>query len=347
MTFQNVVIEFEKTDSFCVYSLPGSTDHNLVYSDNKSAILDPSNEESYVVLSSFDKADSVNEYIIADHQVENGKFGFRPHGRCPLESTEYDRYEWKLNKALTAIDKNEFDKVVLSRLVVSENGIQDIYEYYVNLKSQYPKAFVFLYHTPERGCWCGASPEVLIKGDENYLMTMALAGTQLNRGIPLDIVKWTEKEHLEHGLIEVFVEERLDAQEVNYKKSLVQTVEAGNVLHLCSKYYISSDVDIESLVDELHPGPAICGFPQEPSMDFIRNHEGHDRMDYCGYIGLRNMVGHTEYYANLRCMRLYQDRNVLFVGGGITKQSNPSDEWEETTIKSQTLLSTISNPLVK
>jgi isochorismate synthase len=43
----------------------------------------------------------------------------------------------------------------------------------------------------------------------------------------------------------------------------------------------------------------------------------------------------------LRCARFSEKEVQIFVGGGITSQSNPDDEFMETEIKSQTLLSVI------
>ncbi|MDN3691954.1 chorismate-binding protein [Chryseobacterium tructae] len=44
------------------------------------------------------------------------------------------------------------------------------------------------------------------------------------------------------------------------------------------------------------------------------------------------------YFVNLRCARLYKDSVHVFVGGGITAQSNPKKEWTETELKSEAIL---------
>ena len=41
---------------------------------------------------------------------------------------------------------------------------------------------------------------------------------------------------------------------------------------------------------------------------------------------------------NLRCTEIFANGVKLYVGGGITKDSIPEKEWEETELKSQTLL---------
>jgi len=47
----------------------------------------------------------------------------------------------------------------------------------------------------------------------------------------------------------------------------------------------------------------------------------------------------TDLFVNLRCMKILKDKLVLFVGGGLTEQSEPQSEWEETVLKAKTLLS--------
>ena len=43
-------------------------------------------------------------------------------------------------------------------------------------------------------------------------------------------------------------------------------------------------------------------------------------------------------FVNLRCMQIKGSTALLYVGGGITKDSIPEDEWEETVAKSKTML---------
>jgi len=37
-------------------------------------------------------------------------------------------------------------------------------------------------------------------------------------------------------------------------------------------------------------------------------------------------------------MQLFKNEYWIYVGGGITTNSNPNNEWEETALKAQTLL---------
>ena len=42
----------------------------------------------------------------------------------------------------------------------------------------------------------------------------------------------------------------------------------------------------------------------------------------------------TQLYVNLRCMKIEKDKAIIYVGGGITKESNTESEWQETVSKS-------------
>ena len=44
-------------------------------------------------------------------------------------------------------------------------------------------------------------------------------------------------------------------------------------------------------------------------------------------------------FVNLRCMKVLDRHAALYVGGGITSESVAREEWEETEIKANTLLS--------
>ena len=41
---------------------------------------------------------------------------------------------------------------------------------------------------------------------------------------------------------------------------------------------------------------------------------------------------------NIRCAKIVEDDLTIYVGGGITKESKPIDEWSEIVNKSQTML---------
>jgi isochorismate synthase len=129
-----------------------------------------------------------------------------------------------------------------------------------------------------------------------------------------------------------------------FNKTGPYVAKAGNLLHLRTDFTFSVDAigtRLPSLISSLHPTPAVCGMSTGKAMDFIKSGEKHDRGYYAGFlgpIGIRDMI---RLYVNLRCMQVFDDRLVLYIGGGITSDSVPEEEWEETEMKAETLLSVL------
>ena len=53
------------------------------------------------------------------------------------------------------------------------------------------------------------------------------------------------------------------------------------------------------------------------------------------------MAGRSSLFVNLRCMQLGDGHASLYVGGGITAESDPASEWRETEMKAETMLSVL------
>jgi isochorismate synthase len=92
-------------------------------------------------------------------------------------------------------------------------------------------------------------------------------------------------------------------------------------------------------VDAMHPTPAVAGQPKEDAIQFIKGLEPHDRDYYTGFLGPVNQgKGEIDLFVNLRCLKITPDYLSLYVGGGITLDSDPADEWNETRWKAESLL---------
>jgi isochorismate synthase len=91
----------------------------------------------------------------------------------------------------------------------------------------------------------------------------------------------------------------------------------------------------------LHPTSAVCGTPKEAAIAWIKQAESHDRSFYSGYVGPVNLNDEIYLFVNLRTVKITEDLNgyvaTYFAGCGITEDSDPEREWEETEIKCQTL----------
>ncbi len=340
-------MRFGVEDAFAVYSMPRSNDHTLLWSDDGYTIDKPYQHAAFVI-QAFQSYNRHPIILPAHHIIFNGKFKYSTGEDCPEEETSKRDYILAAHETIEAIRRDDFTKVVLSRTKQVDRGSEDIYEIFLELKKKYINAFVFLYHIPGQGCWCGATPEVLLSDKGDRYHTMALAGTQPLLGLPISDVQWGEKEEEEQHIIEYFIEGKLDDKGLYYTKRGPRTVRAAEMLHICTDYYIEKSGDGLDIASFLHPGPAICGLPQGSAQEWIRAHEEHDRLDYCGYIGPWDMPKEEDtdkvvsaVYINLRSMTIWRDSYLLYLGGGLTVRSDPESEWRETELKASTMLAAI------
>ncbi|MEL6390305.1 MAG: chorismate-binding protein [Bacteroidota bacterium] len=333
-------IRFRQKDAFAVYSLPGTKSHTIVYAEDRGWVTHPTQSPAYLI-QSFDHKGQEPTSIVADHVIHDAPFHCDVRERTEVVSTSEEDYLSIARETIDAIRRNEFGKVVISKVKRIPRYRGKVYDLFIDLKMRYPGAFVFLYHVPGRGYWCGATPEVLLRRTERSYRTMALAGTQRDKGQDLKDAFWGSKEQHEQRVIETFVEGRLEDAFISFRKRGPYTVRAGQVLHICSEYFIDREASMRILSERLHPGPAICGLPQDDAREWIKMYEHHDRGDYCGYTGPWGIDNEHALYVNLRSMSIWKNAYLLYLGGGLTAQSEAREEWEETELKAQTLLSAI------
>jgi isochorismate synthase len=256
-----------------------------------------------------------------------------------------DEFIKQVKSIKKAIAEKQFEKAVLSRIkVVERNYFSKLTDIFQILIASYPNAFIYLYNCKGQ-LWMGATPEPFLCTKSNNLETVSLAGTREFNAENLNLNNWSKKELYEQELVSCYIEEVLKEFNINkYKRTGPYTKKAGNLVHLRTDFSMKFNKVNEllgSLVQELHPTSAVCGLPKHEAMDFLLKTEKHNRKYYSGFLGPLNIDEHLQLFVNLRCMQVLPDRLVLYIGAGITSGSEPEDEWDETEIKADTLLSVI------
>lgn len=256
----------------------------------------------------------------------------------PEETSKADYFK-RIHLYLKAIRSGKLKKAILSRVIhVEKDEAFNPVDYFLTFCEDYPKAFVYLTSHPDAGLWMGATPELLLSKTGTQFTTMALAGTQVRR--PDSNYIWRAKEMEEHWMVEDHIESFFhNFQFALSEKKGPYTIEAGKVAHLRTDYTFCKQqpLELKDLIQELHPTPAIGGLPAREAVDFIKENEEYDRGYYSGVIGLSEYSGDATFYINLRCMQIGEKEVAIFAGGGITAESDPEEEWEETIMKSKTM----------
>jgi len=257
-----------------------------------------------------------------------------------------------VKKGIEAIQQNVMEKVVPARTkTISIPTNFNLSSTLLNLMESYPNAFINFFHLPNVGTWIGASPETLIETNGDIFTTMSLAGTQKATGDnPLKSVAWTQKEIEEQALVSRYIVscfKKIRLRE--YEEHGPKTVVAGNLLHLRSDFRINMQEtgfpELGSIMlCLLHPTSAVCGMPRQEAHDFLQEHEGFDRSFFSGFLGPVNIQGSTSIYVNLRTASLQENKATLYAGAGVTEDSDPEKEWEETELKCEIIGQFIQNP---
>ena len=242
----------------------------------------------------------------------------------------------------SSIAKGAFQKAVLSRIRVVEGDHVDIVpRLFLTMCRKHPNAFVYLFKSDEH-FWIGASPEPLLRLSKGHISTVSLAGTRPYAEKHLNLDKWTAKEVLEQEYVTRYIHDVLREFGVkDYRVSSPYVKKAGNLLHLRTDFTLGLEKITHRLwefVDAMHPTPAVAGQPKEDAINFIKQLEPHDRDYYTGFMGPVNRERGTDLFVNLRCMKITPRYISLYVGGGITLESDPEEEWNETQWKAESLL---------
>lgn len=240
-----------------------------------------------------------------------------------------------VQQAIESIRTGKYQKLVISRSEKIKINT-DFITIFQRLLATYPTAMVYCWYHPQVGMWAGATPEKLFKTQGQQLATMALAATQAYHE-EVEAV-WGAKEKEEQQLVTDYILTQLHHWVNSLRCNGPQTVRAGNLIHL--KTDISGTLQpqarVGAIAQALHPTPAVAGLPKEAAVAYIlQNH--HHRKFYTGFLGEINLQGTSDLYVNLRCMELTPDQATLYIGGGITADSVPEQEWYETVIKSMVM----------
>ncbi len=355
-----------KNCPFAIWSLPGSNTPEILIAQ----------KEELVYPSRFEKLNGGEGFVFAPYKISKNlplvllKPGIHKKGITEIlkidnnalttlekvadeQSENYviskDDYLNDIEKTINVIKSTRLAKVIVSRLMPFKRKNESIAEVYLQLFQQTPNAFVYMVNLPfnkrkpKAGLWMGATPEVLLKSEGRNLETVSLAGTQSRRTD--NDYSWHTKDIEEQAfvsryLLDVFYEFNIHP----YTTQGPDTFESGKVAHLSTVFRFSAKKlasNLGNFIAELHPTPAVCGYPKSKAAVFISQIEKHNRRYYTGYLGPWRLNGEVGLFVNLRCMEIMPEQYILYSGGGITSHSVPEDEWEETNKKATTLLSAI------
>lgn len=273
---------------------------------------------------------------LPDHRYEQGEL---KHG-----DTSADKNEWMNKVALIvdAIRRGEVNKVVLSRKITI-HGIDDerIIEEIIKAGESFVDCYIFAFKSGG-SIFIGISPEKLASFTGGSVYCNAIAGS-IGRGGSSeedcrlgDELLISEKNREEHQIVVNHIKSvlnrycssvELDSLPIVKKLSYIQHLYTGayGVLH--------PGVSMLRVLEDLHPTPAVGGYPVTAALKMIRSMEQYDRGLYTGFLGWFDAEGNGDFCVALRSALLVDKTLFAFAGGGIVVDSKPEEEYHETEIK--------------
>lgn len=276
--------------------------------------------------------------------------------------SEYEQRVWteRVNSALDAIERGELDKVVLARSARFWAGAGEEFDVTNTLRAlqrDQPDCDVFAVGHPDGSVFLGASPEPLLTTRGRSAQTVALAGTVGRGGAPeADARRATqllqsEKNGREHALVVDAIVEALTplAERLHpITEAQIRTLTQVHHLETPIAAELAPGVEALSVLSNLHPTPATCGWPRSAASEWIEEHEGLDRGWYAGPVGWLTQSGDSRFCVALRSALIRGDQAYAFSGAGLVQGSTPQEEWRETEMKllaiSQSLMTRAERP---
>jgi len=231
-------------------------------------------------------------------------------------------------------------KTVASRIKTVETPQKiNLVDLLKNLKENHPRHFNYLLFYPNNFMWIGSSPELLIEQKDDQIKTVSLAGTKKANANQ----EWTAKEINEQNIVTEYIKNKLESVGAfNIDAGNLDSVNAGSIEHLKTVFTANiKEVNPFEIAQKLHPTPAVGGFPKAGGVGIINLCETHDRSYHTGFLGMIEKK-QTNLYVSIRCAQIFKQQILVYLGAGITADSDPEKEWVETENKASSLLTAIN-----
>ncbi len=277
------------------------------------------------------------------------------HAECQVQSLRplitRDEYIASVQRIQDQIKEGDFYEMNFSYAMTG--GFKgDEYELYRKMRAINPVPFGAFLSLSESSVCC-SSPERFLKKTGSRIMSEPIKGTSA-RSTDLETDEkfreelMNEKNQAENLMIVDLV--RHDFSRVAKTGSVdvtklydIQTFETVHQLISRVEGELKVGVDSVDVLKSCFPMGSMTGAPKLRVMQEIEHHEEYRRGIYSGAIGYFTPNDDFDFNVVIRTAVIEGDSLVYPVGGAITSDSVPEEEWEETIIKARAITEAIEN----
>ncbi|MEC9487368.1 MAG: isochorismate synthase [Prosthecochloris sp.] len=251
------------------------------------------------------------------------------------------REEWitTCNKVLDTFNAGFMGKIILARRAQLEFSTPFSPLLFL-LNYPFPESSTYRYYfEPEPGrAFFSFTPERLYRRDHDRLLTEALAGTCSREALAEDTTDAcrhllnSEKDIREHRFVKDTISKELEpiCTDIDMEKQ-VRALQLNNLVHLytyCKARLRPECASDATVLEALHPTPAVGGVPRDKALQQIMDLEPFSRGWYAGPVGWISRHA-AEFAVGIRSALANRSTIYLFSGAGLVRGSNPASEWDE------------------
>lgn len=249
--------------------------------------------------------------------------------------------EWRelVKDTIDILDENK--KIVLARkrLIMFDKNINIPYILNRAMQGEH-NSYLFVLEAQD-SVFFSQTPEQLMEVKDGVLSTKAVAGT----------IKRTHRDDIDKTNIDAFLNDDKNLKEHHFVvKSILSDIKPyveaitfnkkPQILTNDHLYHLYTKIEGRllqnsyiGLLDNLHPTPALGGYPKEEAISYIENNEFGTRGLYGAPVGYIDMYDNCEFIVAIRSMLIKKNQATLFAGCGIVQNSDADSEVEETAVK--------------
>jgi len=279
------------------------------------------------------------------------KIGATHDSRIKIENhVSKEEFIARVNRAKEYITIGDAFQIVLSQRF-SCRTMQEPFEIYKRLRVLNPSPYMFYLNFPEAKI-IGTSPEMLVKVEDNRVITRPLGGTR-PRGNDIssdEIIEREllndEKEKAEHIMLVDLA--RNDLGRV-CKTGTVNVTEMfgvekySHVMHIYSQVegLKRDDLNVLDILKSLLPAGTVSGAPKIRAIQIIDEIEDEPREIYGGAVGYIGVNGNMDTSIAIRTLVHRNGELVIQAGAGIVSDSIAENEYWETINKAMAMFKSL------
>jgi aminodeoxychorismate synthase component I len=265
-----------------------------------------------------------------------------------------EQYLQMINEAQERIASGDVYQICLTNRIHIEHAVDPLVTF-LKLRESNPAPYAAYIRIAEITLVCSSPEQFLQVHPSGLVSTKPIKGTRprskdaIEDAALAEELRTNEKERAENLMIVDLMRNDIGRVTLadSVKVSKLFEIESYSTVHQLVSTIEGQLADGESASTALtaaFPGGSMTGAPKIRAMEIIKHLEKGPRGVYSGVLGYLGFNGSADFGMIIRTIVFQGDTAYIGVGGGITSDSDPLAELEETKLKAKALLKALNAP---